>query len=105
MARDFFAGATMFRSILMGLTTFLFIFGWKTGELAHLILIVSAALIACSFIRGHLLTEKVTIRVTIVLGLLSIYSLAIVIRIHKPVTVPQVFKSVVLVSLMVLGCS
>lgn len=79
MARDFFAGATMFRSMLMGLTTFLFIFGWKTGELADLILIVSAALIACSFIRGHLLTEKVTIRVTIVLGLLSIYSLAIVI--------------------------
>lgn len=71
-------GVTMIRSALPGAITFLFIFGWKITELADLILLTSLALIAFSFFRGHVIADRVSLRVTAVLGVLSIYSLLIV---------------------------
>ncbi|PKL38690.1 MAG: hypothetical protein CVV41_22175 [Candidatus Riflebacteria bacterium HGW-Riflebacteria-1] len=69
----------MLCSIITGLITFLFIFGWKINLLADLILLVSAGLIATSFIRGYFFADRNTLTMAAGLGILSIYSLAIVI--------------------------
>ncbi|HNX75457.1 MAG TPA: hypothetical protein PLM07_02220 [Candidatus Rifleibacterium sp.] len=68
----------MLRSVLLGLTTFFFIFGWKACPLADLILLVSLGLIVASLIKGQLFADPVIIRVITWLGLLSIYATAVV---------------------------
>jgi hypothetical protein len=67
----------MFRSLLAGTTTFIFIFGWKINSVADLILIVSLLLIFLGFWRGTLLTHRLINQTIAVLGLLCIYTLAI----------------------------
>ncbi|HAE37813.1 MAG TPA: hypothetical protein DCG57_04140 [Candidatus Riflebacteria bacterium] len=68
----------MLSSILTGLATFLFIFGWKINLLADVILLVSAGLIAISFVQGYFYADRNTLKIVAGLGLLSIYSLSIV---------------------------
>ncbi len=67
----------MFRSLLAGMTTFIFIFGWKINSVADLILIVSLLLIFFGFWRGTLLTHRIISQTVGVLGVLCIYTLAI----------------------------
>lgn len=67
----------MFRSLLAGITTFIFIFGWKISSVADLILIVSLLLIFLGFWRGTLLTHPIISQAVAALGLLCIYTLAI----------------------------
>ena len=68
----------MLRSVLLGLTTFFFIFGWKVGPLADLIFFISLGLVFASLIRGQFFADPVIIRVITWLGLLSIYATAVV---------------------------
>lgn len=71
-------GAGMIRTTVLGVTTFMFIFGWKINELADLILLTSLALIIYRFFRGHVYADRVGLSVLFCLGLLSIYSILVV---------------------------
>ncbi|OGK08624.1 MAG: hypothetical protein A2W80_03895 [Candidatus Riflebacteria bacterium GWC2_50_8] len=68
----------MLSSLLTGLATFLFIFGWKISLLADVILLVSAGLITMSFVHGYFYADRNTLKIVACLGLLSIYSLSVV---------------------------
>ncbi len=69
----------MLKSALLAITTFLFIFGWKVTPIADIILITSVLLFVYSFFHGYVYADRVSIKVIVCLGLLSIYSLVIVI--------------------------
>ncbi|PKL49121.1 MAG: hypothetical protein CVV42_07235 [Candidatus Riflebacteria bacterium HGW-Riflebacteria-2] len=69
----------MLKSALLATTTFLFIFGWKVTPIADIILFTSVLLIVYSFLRGYAYADRVSIQIIICLGLLSIYSMVIVI--------------------------
>ncbi|HNW11634.1 MAG TPA: hypothetical protein PKI71_09740 [Candidatus Rifleibacterium sp.] len=64
----------MFRSLLAGTTTFIFIFGWKINSVADLILIVSLLLIFLGFWRGTLLTHRLINQTIAVLAALHLYT-------------------------------
>lgn len=68
----------MIQSAMLLLTTFLFIFGWKINALADIILLTSLALVVLSFLRGYIYVDRTSLKVVVCLGLLSVYSLAIV---------------------------
>lgn len=68
----------MLRSVLLGLTTFFLIFGWKAGEFVDLIFLVSLSLIVASLIKGQLFADRAVLKVITCLGLLSIYSMLVV---------------------------
>jgi len=69
----------MLKSALLAITTFLFIFGWKITPVVDIIPLLSVLLILYSFLHGHAYADRTSIQVIICLGLLSIYSLVIVI--------------------------
>jgi len=69
----------MLKSGLLSITTFLFIFGWKVTPVIDLILLTSLFLVIYSFFNGYVYADQVSIHITVCLGLLSVYSLLIVI--------------------------
>ncbi len=68
----------MIQSLLTGIVTFIFIFGWKITPLVDLIFLTSLALVFISFVRGCVFLERTSSRVLCCMGMLSLYSLAIV---------------------------
>ncbi len=68
----------MLRSVLLSLTTFVLIFGWKAGEFVDLIFLVSLGLIVLSLIKGQLFADRIVLKAIACLVLLSIYSMLVV---------------------------
>lgn len=82
----------MFKSVMLALTTFLFIFGWKVTPFADIILFISAFLVLYSFLHGYVYADRASIQVVICLGILSSYSLVIVL-LHGALDVQVAMRS------------